>query len=148
MDHLPKARRSWNMSRIRSKDTKPEIVFRKLLHKAGYRYRLYDKNLPGKPDLVLKKYKTVVFIHGCFWHHHENCSRAVMPKSNTVYWDAKLTGNRARDADHVRRLEQDDWRVFIVWECELKQPEKALERFKAFLSPESTEKSSSGSAVL
>jgi DNA mismatch endonuclease (patch repair protein) len=105
-----------------------------MIHKAGYRYRLYDKNLPGKPDIVLKKYKTVVFIHGCFWHHHPNCRRATTPKSNAGYWDAKLAGNIARDAENVRRLEQDGWRVFIVWECELKNPDDPLERFKAFIA--------------
>lgn len=81
------------MSRIRSKETAPEIAFRKLIHKAGFRYRLYDKSLPGKPDLVMKKHKTVVFVHGCFWHCHENCKRATRPKTHKKYWDAKIAGN-------------------------------------------------------
>ena len=121
------------MSRIKSRDTKPEIAFRKLIHKAGYRYRLYDKKLPGKPDLVLKKYKTVVFIHGCFWHQHENCRRRSTPKSNSGYWDAKLAGNVMRDTKNVLKLEHDGWHVFVIWECELKDLEKALEKFKLFI---------------
>jgi DNA mismatch endonuclease (patch repair protein) len=123
------------MSRVKSENTKPEIVFRKLLHRAGFRYRLYDKKLPGKPDLVLKKYKTIVFVHGCFWHRHENCPRSnLTPRDNAEYWAAKQARNAARDAENVVKLESAGWRAFIVWECELKRPEEQLERFKRFIT--------------
>jgi DNA mismatch endonuclease (patch repair protein) len=123
------------MRRIKSENTKPEIIFRKLLHGAGFRYRLYDKKLPGKPDLVLKKYRTAVFVHGCFWHRHENCSRLnLTPRSNVEYWSLKQARNAERDAENVVKLTALGWRVFIVWECELKKPEDTLERFKRFLA--------------
>jgi DNA mismatch endonuclease (patch repair protein) len=135
MDTLTKAQRSYTMSRIKSKNTKPEIVFRKLLHRSGFRYRLHDKKLPGKPDLVLKRYKTVVFIHGCFWHKHENCPRRnITPKDNAAYWQEKQNKNAARDAANAEKLERIGWRVFTVWECDLKAPEAQLERFKLFIA--------------
>jgi DNA mismatch endonuclease (patch repair protein) len=134
MDNLTKEQRSYTMSRIKSKNTTPEIVFRKLLHKAGFRYRLHGKNLPGKPDLVLKKYKTAVFIHGCFWHKHQNCPRRNMtPQDNAAYWLAKQNRNAERDMLNAAKLESMGWRVFTVWECELKKPEEPLERFKRFV---------------
>jgi DNA mismatch endonuclease (patch repair protein) len=122
------------MSRIKSKDTRPEIIFRKLLHSAGFRYRLHDPKLPGKPDLVLRRYKTIVFIHGCFWHKHENCLRRnISPQDNAAYWQTKQERNAARDAVNAAKLEGMGWRVFTVWECELKQPDAQLERFKRFV---------------
>jgi DNA mismatch endonuclease (patch repair protein) len=133
MDHLTKEKRSWNMSRIRSRETVPEITFRKLIHRAGFRYRLYNKILPGKPDLVLKKYHTVVFIHGCFWHHHENCRRGTRPKTHKKYWNAKIDRNVARDKENVKILERQGWRVFTVWECELKDLGRTLEKFERFI---------------
>jgi DNA mismatch endonuclease (patch repair protein) len=134
MDTLPKEKRSWVMSRVKSKNTKPELVFRKLIHHAGFRYRLHDKTLPGKPDLVLRKYRTVVFVHGCFWHKHENCTRSnLTPSDNAKYWATKQAGNAARDVENVWKLEQTGWRVFIVWECELKKLEASLDRFKRFI---------------
>jgi DNA mismatch endonuclease (patch repair protein) len=134
MDIVSKEKRSWVMSRVKSKNTKPEIVFRKLIHRAGFRYRLHDKTLPGKPDLVLRKYRTVVFVHGCFWHKHENCLRSnLTPSDNAGYWSAKQAGNAARDVENVLKLEKTGWRVFIVWECELKRPEASLDRFKRFI---------------
>ncbi|MDR0785411.1 MAG: very short patch repair endonuclease [Treponema sp.] len=137
MDNITKAQRSFVMSRIKSKNTTPEIVFRKLLHSAGFRYRLHDPKLPGKPDLVLKRYKTVVFIHGCFWHKHQNCPRRnITPKDNAAYWQAKQSRNAARDAANAAKLEGMGWRVFTVWECELKQPKEQLERFKRFVNDE------------
>jgi DNA mismatch endonuclease (patch repair protein) len=134
MDHLEKEKRSWNMSRIHSKDTGPEMVFRKLIHRAGFRYRLYVKELPGKPDLVLKKYKAVVFIHGCFWHKHENCRRGNKPKSNNEYWDAKLARNVERDTENVRLLEEAGWHVLVIWECELKDLDSVLKKFLVFIA--------------
>jgi DNA mismatch endonuclease (patch repair protein) len=133
MDHLTKEKRSWNMSQIRSKETKPEIIFRKLIHREGFRYRLYVQNLPGKPDLVLKKYKTVVFIHGCFWHGHKDCRRASKPKTHKKYWYAKIEGNIARDKENKKKLRKAGWKVFTVWECKLKNLKTVLKKFKTFI---------------
>ena len=115
-----KETRSYNMSRIRSKDTKPELLVRKFLHKNGFRYRLHVKELPGKPDIVLPKYKTVIFIHGCFWHGHQGCKYHVVPKSNEFYWTSKLNKNRTRDSELELRLAQLGWNVVTIWECKLK----------------------------
>ncbi|MBN8783060.1 MAG: DNA mismatch endonuclease Vsr [Terrimonas ferruginea] len=112
--------RSYNMSRIKGKNTKPEMLVRKFLFANGLRYKLHDKQLPGKPDLVFPKYKTVLFIHGCFWHGHEGCRYYVVPKTRTDWWLAKINGNKAKDADSIMKLKQLGWKVIIVWECELK----------------------------
>lgn len=109
------------MSRIRSNDTKPEVLVRKRLFAAGFRYRKHDKRYPGTPDIVLPKYRTVIFVHGCFWHMHEGHSCFVMPKSNTDYWIPKLDRNRKRDAENIRKLESMGWNVIVVWECSLKK---------------------------
>ena len=116
--HTPETR-SKNMAAIRSKDTKPEIWLRKKLHALGYRYRLNDKKLPGKPDIVLKKYNAVIFVHGCFWHMHD-CPMFKLPKSRTEWWEAKLSANKERDRKQVFQLQKLDWRVLIVWECAIK----------------------------
>ena len=115
-----KAIRSYNMSRIKGKDTKPEMLVRKFLFSQGLRYRLHDKKLPGKPDIILPKYKTVIFVHGCFWHRHEGCKYYVVPKTRTEWWLNKIGGNVKKDADSVATLRQLGWKVIIVWECELK----------------------------
>jgi DNA mismatch endonuclease (patch repair protein) len=123
MDKLTPYARSRNMSRIRSRDTAPELLVRRFLHREGLRFRLHGRHLPGKPDLVFAGRKTCVFVHGCFWHGCPNCidgTRKV--KSNTGYWNGKVAGNRARDARHVAQLRDDGWRVFVVWECETKNP--------------------------
>lgn len=120
--HEPKTR-SYNMSQIKATDTKPEMIVRKYLHSQGFRYRLHVKDLPGKPDLVLPKYKTVIFVHGCFWHAHEGCEYFKMPKSRIDYWKPKLLGNRERDQQHYRKLNEIGWEVIIIWECELKSEE-------------------------
>lgn len=112
--------RSYNMSRIKAKDTKPELLVRKFLFSQGLRYRLHDKKLPGKPDLIFPKYKTVLFIHGCFWHGHEGCKYYVVPKTRTDWWLTKIMGNQKKDTDSITRLQQAGWKVIIVWECELK----------------------------
>jgi len=112
------------MSRIRGKDTKPEVLVRKFLFNNGLRYRLHDKRLPGKPDLVLPKYKTVVFIHGCYWHGHEGCKYFVVPKTRTEWWLNKIKGNQYRDNENVSMLLGLGWKVIIVWECELKTDKK------------------------
>jgi DNA mismatch endonuclease (patch repair protein) len=116
--HTPEIR-SYNMSRIRSTDTKPEVMVRKYLFAHGFRYRKNDKRYPGKPDIVLPKYKTVIFINGCFWHMHANCEKFVMPKSNTEFWEEKLRRNQLNDFKKIRALEEMGWRVIIIWECEL-----------------------------
>ena len=112
--------RSYNMSRIKAKDTKPELLVRKFLFSQGLRYRLHDKKLPGKPDLMFPKYKAVLFIHGCFWHGHEGCKYYVVPKTRTDWWLAKIKGNQKKDTDSITRLQQAGWKVIVVWECELK----------------------------
>lgn len=119
-DHLDTAKRSWNMSRIRGKDTKPEIAVRKMLHAAGFRFRLHVKELPGKPDIVLPKWKTVVFVHGCFWHRHEGCKDTTTPKTRTDWWLEKFNKNVANDLKKRRDLEDAGWKVLVVWECEVK----------------------------
>lgn len=116
-----KETRSYNMSRIRSKDTKPEILVRKFLHKNGFRYRLHVKNLPGKPDIVLPKYKTVIFIHGCFWHGHDGCKYYVVPKTRTEWWLNKINRNAANDALVEDSLKTAGWKIIKIWECELKK---------------------------
>jgi len=118
-DHLTKKKRSWNMSRIKSKDTKPELIVRSLLHHLGYRFRLHSKKLPGKPDIVLAKYKTVIFVHGCFWHRHKDCPRATTPKSNQEYWKAKFERNVQRFEEVSKQIQAMGWHVMVIWECEL-----------------------------
>jgi len=112
--------RSYNMSKIKGKDTKPELIVRKFLFANGYRYRLHDKNLPGRPDIVLPKYKTVIFIHGCFWHKHNNCKYFVVPKTRTQWWLEKINKNVENDLKCYRNLEVLGWNTIIIWECELK----------------------------
>ncbi len=116
-----KETRSYNMSRIKSKDTKPEMLVRKFLHAQGFRYRLHVKNLSGKPDIVLPKYKTVIFVHGCFWHGHENCKYFVVPKTRTEWWKNKINGNITNDNRAVKSLEISGWQVVTLWTCELKK---------------------------
>ena len=113
--------RSYNMSRIRGKNTKPEELVCKYLFSKGLRYRKNDKRYIGHPDIVLPKYNTIVFVHGCFWHLHDNCRYAVMPKSNTEFWEQKLRGNKQRDIQAKTTLENQGWQVIIVWECQLKK---------------------------
>ena len=120
-DKLTKEQRSWNMSRIKCKDTRIEVAVRKRLFSLGYRYRKNDKRLPGKPDIVLPKYKTVIFIHGCFWHLHSNCKIARIPKSNTDFWIDKLNRNVEKDQKNRQQLEDAGWRVIIIWECEIEK---------------------------
>jgi len=124
MDHLDKEKRSWNMSKIRSKNTKPELTIRSMLHKSGFRYRLHKRDLPGKPDIVLKKYNTVIFVHGCFWHQHKGCKRATLPKSNKDYWLPKLKKNKAKDKRYKFLLKKLGWKVITIWECETKNENK------------------------
>lgn len=120
-DNLTPAARSSLMSRVRQKDTRPELVLRKALHAAGLRYVLHPRSLPGRPDIVFPKYRTAVFVHGCFWHGHE-CRAGRSPSSNTDYWITKISANRERDAKKEAALQAQGWRVVSVWECETKMP--------------------------
>ena len=119
-DVLTPEQRRKNMSLIQGKNTKPEKLLRSLLHRAGYRFRLHDKSLPGKPDIVLKKFKTVVFVNGCFWHHHEGCDKATTPKTRKAFWEEKFARTIERDKEQVAALADLGWNVVTVWECELK----------------------------
>jgi DNA mismatch endonuclease (patch repair protein) len=114
------ATRSYNMSQIKATNTKPEMLVRKFLHAQGFRYKLHDKKLPGKPDIVLPKYKTVIFIHGCFWHGHNNCKYYVVPKTRTDWWLNKINTNNANDTKAVKALKKEGWKIITVWECDLK----------------------------
>ena len=113
--------RSRNMAAIKSKNTKPEIEVRKILHEMGYRFRLHRKDLPGNPDIVLPKYKTAIFVNGCFWHQHEDCKYACLPKTNFHFWKEKLAKNKKRDKLKHSQLNDLGWKIIIVWECQLKQ---------------------------
>jgi DNA mismatch endonuclease (patch repair protein) len=118
-DKVSKKVRSRNMSAIKGKNTKPEMIVRRFLHHKGYRFRLHRKDLPGKPDITLARYKTVIFVHGCFWHQHRNCKNAVMPKTNVAFWQDKLNGNIVRDKKNTLLLQEKGWQVLTIWECEV-----------------------------
>lgn len=133
-DILSRDKRSWNMSRIRGKNTKPEMVVRSMLHRMGYRFRLYVSKLPGKPDIVLPKYRTVIFVHGCFWHRHPGCKYAYNPKTRQDFWKNKFEQNVARHQDVAQRLEELGWRVAIIWECEIDRPDYLKELILQILS--------------
>jgi DNA mismatch endonuclease, patch repair protein len=120
------------MSRVKSRDTAPEMLVRSTAHRLGYRFRLHEKNLPGKPDLVFASRKKVIFVHGCFWHGH-NCAKGRPPKSNKAFWRKKILTNRARDRRNVARLRADHWRVLVLWQCELKAPRDLGRRLVDFL---------------
>jgi len=126
--HKVSDQRSRNMSAIKSKNTKPEITVRKLLHSMGYRFRLHRKDLPGSPDIVLPKYKTVIFVHGCFWHRHENCKYATTPKTRKEFWEKKFRENINRDNLNQANLSLKGWKIIIIWECQLKGDKKKLMR--------------------
>ena len=115
-----KKTRSYNMSQIKSRDTKPEMIVRKFLHKKGFRYRLNYSKLPGKPDIVLPKYKTVIFINGCFWHGHEGCKYFVIPKTRTKWWVNKINKTKKHDKFISDKLKKSEWKVLVIWDCELK----------------------------
>lgn len=120
IDVVDTVTRSRMMAGILGKDTKPELTVRRYLHMYGYRYRLHRKDLPGKPDLVLSKYKLVIFVHGCFWHRHQGCMYAVTPHNRRDFWEEKLNGNFLRDQKQISKLRAEGWRVLVVWECALK----------------------------
>ena len=120
-DKLSRKKRSWNMSRIRAKNTKPELVLRSVLHRMGFRFRVHDQRLPGRPDIVLPKYRTIIFVHGCFWHQHPGCIEAVRPKTNVEYWKEKLEGNVKRDRKNCLALCKEGWQVLRFWECQIEK---------------------------
>lgn len=126
MDTLSSEKRSWNMSRIRGANTKPEIIVRSMLHHMGYRFRITDKALPGKPDIVLPKYRSVIFVHGCFWHRHPGCKYAYTPKSRMDFWSRKFDENVTRDKNILLLLKNADWLPIVVWECEIKHNADAV----------------------
>lgn len=135
-DRISQERRSWNMSRIHSKDTAIEIAVRQWLFRNGYRYRKHVKDLPGKPDIVLQTYKSVIFIHGCFWHRHPGCKNSLMPKTRTEYWQAKFDRNVANDMRHQHDLEKLGFQVIVLWECEItKHFEETMNRVSKLLGP-------------
>jgi DNA mismatch endonuclease, patch repair protein len=124
MDVVDVATRSRMMSAVRSRNTAPEMRVRRFLHACGFRYRLHVRALPGCPDIVLPKFRTAIFVHGCFWHQHSGCAKARLPTSNSAFWADKLARNVARDRAAIYSLEQDGWRVLVVWECETRQQEQ------------------------
>jgi DNA mismatch endonuclease (patch repair protein) len=125
--------RSRNMSAIKSKNTKPEIAVRRLLHSMGYRFRLHRKDLPGSPDIVLPKYKTVIFVHGCFWHRHENCKYASTPKTRKEFWENKFNSNKKRDQKIQKEIIDLGWKFIIIWECEARNIQPLEEKLKGYL---------------
>ena len=120
-DTMTPQQRHYCMSRIRGKATKPELIVRQWLWSHGYRYRLNVKSVPGKPDIVLRKYRTALFVNGCFWHGHEGCSKYVVPKSNTEFWISKIDRNKERDRKEYEALHEAGWQVIVIWECQLKK---------------------------
>ena len=134
-DTLTIEERSRLMAKIKGKNTGPERAVRSLLHRAGYRFRIHVPELPGKPDVVLPKYGTVVFVHGCFWHRHKNCKVATMPKSHRKFWADKFARNVANDRKHLRQLRRLGWKVATVWACQLKHPERVRDRIEKVLRP-------------
>ncbi|HDV8353539.1 TPA: DNA mismatch endonuclease Vsr [Burkholderia vietnamiensis] len=143
MDSLTPAERSERMSRIKGGNTKPELIVRSLIHRMGYRYRLHGKGLPGRPDLVFATRRKVIFVHGCFWHRHEGCRLARLPKSRLDFWRPKLEANAERDKGVERRLTELGWKVLTIWECEVKDEAVLAVRVRAFL--DDTENNNEGS---
>lgn len=132
-DTMSPHERSRRMALVRSVDTKPEMIVRKLIYGMGYRYRLHCRDLPGKPDLVFRSRRAVIFVHGCFWHRHSGCKSARMPKSKVAFWKAKLEGNKKRDVRDIGELKTSGWKVLIIWECELKSVKTLTTRLQRFL---------------
>lgn len=133
MDKFDKSKRSLIMSRVKGKDTKPEVYVRSIVHRLGFRFRKNCSDLPGKPDIVLSKHHKAILVHGCFWHGHKKCSRAVRPESNKAFWSAKLDKNIVRDRKNVRALISLGWKVLIIWQCEIKNAESLTRKIYAFL---------------
>lgn len=137
-DRLNSQRRSWNMSRIKSRDTIPELAVRKVLYRMGYRYRLHSPAIPGKPDIVLKRYRAAIFVHGCFWHRHPGCKFAYTPKSRVEFWTKKFEANINRDETVKKQLSDLGWKYLIIWECETKSTETIEHLLRGFLGENGT----------
>jgi len=133
VDNLSRAERSEIMARVRSTDTRPEMLVRKMVYALGYRYRLHARDLPGHPDIVFRKRAKVIFVHGCFWHRHAGCALARLPKSRLDFWLPKLEGNRKRDERNKRQLQRTGWKVLTIWECQLNRPARLADRIRRFL---------------
>src|SRR5436309_2128868 len=133
-----KEKRQSDMSRIKGKNTKPEILVRKFLFANGFRFRIHVKDLPGKPDIVLPRYRTVIFVHGCFWHQHAGCIDCSNPKTNSKYWRPKLLANVRRDRKHRRRLRRTGWTPIVIWECQTRRQKELRDRLRRKLNPKST----------
>jgi DNA mismatch endonuclease, patch repair protein len=133
-DIVSRSKRKEMMSSVKQRHTKPEIAVRKLLHRHGFRFRLHNKKLPGTPDIVLPKYKAVIFVHGCFWHQHEGCRKARRPTSNVEFWNEKLDKNIERDSRKELELKNSGWKVLTIWDCEIKDENSLIEKVKNFLS--------------
>ncbi|ODS35625.1 very short patch repair endonuclease [Candidatus Altiarchaeales archaeon WOR_SM1_SCG] len=132
-DIYSKNKRSQIMSKISDKETEPEILVRTFLFQKGFRYRKNDKRYPGKPDIVLPKYKTMILIHGCFWHGHENCKASALPETNTDFWKTKISDNIVRDRKNIQKLRNADWKVIIIWQCEIKNKNNREKRMELLL---------------
>ena len=133
-DVLTKEQRSFNMSRIRNKNTRPEILVRSIVHRMGYRYALHRKDLPGHPDMVLTKHHKIIFVHGCFWHMHKCRYGKVKPATNAKFWKTKREGNVARDKRNLRRLRKDGWKILVIWECQTRNTKKLIDKLSKFLN--------------
>jgi len=133
MDVFNKEKRSRIMGKVNGKNTKPELLVRSMLHKMGYRFRLYRRDLPGNPDIILPKFKKVIFVHGCFWHGHENCTRSKRPTTNREFWNDKLNKNISRDKQNIEKLDDKGWESLIIWTCETKNREYLKQKLEAFL---------------
>jgi DNA mismatch endonuclease (patch repair protein) len=133
MDHVSPTRRSWLMSRVKSKNTAPEMRVRKVAHALGYRFRLHQRHLPGSPDLVFARLRSVVFVHGCFWHRHPRCGKSSTPTTRKKFWNEKFARNVARDASVRQELRRGGWRVCVIWECETKKSPRLVEKLRRFL---------------
>lgn len=133
MDILSVSERSLRMALVRSKNTKPGMLVRRVTHGMDFRYRLHDRSLPGKPDLVFRKRRKIIFVHGCFWHRHQNCKLSRLPKSRQDFWLPKLERNRTRDIENFHRLDDGGWDVLVIWECETSNLDVLKKRIKDFL---------------
>jgi DNA mismatch endonuclease, patch repair protein len=133
VDVFSEEKRSWIMSRVKNKDTKPEIIVRSIIHRLGYRFRKNSLNLPGRPDIVLARHRKVIFVHGCFWHGHKKCKRASRPSTNKVFWAKKLDTNIDRDIHNNKVLKSLGWKTLIIWECQMKDQDKLLSKLECFL---------------
>lgn len=131
-DRFTPEERSRIMAKVKGRDTKPEILVRRILHRLGYRFRLYRKDLPGKPDIVLPRHRKIIFVHGCFWHGHD-CKRGARPETNADFWNAKIKGNMERDARNTEELKRLGWDVLTLWVCEMKDPDELAERLGRFI---------------